>query len=114
MLIDMFEVPEDSKAAFLEHTRAARDVVRAQPGFVEGSVYEAQSPDAQFHVITQVVWDNEYAFEAAKAAVAEEFRRRGFKPAEIMKELNVKLTRAAYERTRYAAPAASSDRSADR
>ena len=40
VLIDAFVVPDESKAEFLETSRAIQDVLKRLPGFVEGFLYE--------------------------------------------------------------------------
>src|SRR5215470_14622166 len=40
VLIDAFAVPEESKPALLETSRAVQNVLKTLPGFVEGFVYE--------------------------------------------------------------------------
>lgn len=101
VLIDLFTVPEAARAAFLEQTNIARNVVKTLPGFVEGAIYERQGTGAEFAVLTVVVWASEAAFEQAKATVAETYRQIGFNPQATMQALNVELVRATYQRTRY-------------
>lgn len=109
VLIDMFTVPEKSKAEFMEQTNIARSFVGNLPGFVEGYVYEPVGEDSQFNLITVVVWENETAFQNAKLIVAEEYQKQGFNPPEIMQKYNVKMTRATYTRTPFRVTSLSSD-----
>ncbi len=101
VLIDMFIVPVESKAAFLEAARRSATFLKTLPGFVEGFVHEKTDGDGPYNIVTTAVWENEDAFANARRAAAEEFQRRGFNPQETMRTLRVEITRAVYERSSY-------------
>jgi heme-degrading monooxygenase HmoA len=101
VLIDKFIVPEASKGRFLEEVRRSAAFLRTLPGFVEGFVYEKKDGASRNNVVTSAVWKDEAAFQDAKARAAEEFKKIGFNPAEIMKNLNVEMERAVYSRSPY-------------
>jgi heme-degrading monooxygenase HmoA len=101
VLIDVFIVPEESKAACLAISRRVQQLLKTLPGFVEGFVYEKQSGESRYNVITTAVWENEEAFENAKAAVAAEFQKRGFDRQAAAKDLRIESLRAVYERSPY-------------
>jgi heme-degrading monooxygenase HmoA len=101
VLIDKFVVPEESKARFLEQVRRSAAFLRTLPGFVEGFVHEKKDGVSRNNVVTTAVWKDDAAFEGAKASAAQEFKKIGFNPAEIMKNLNVEMERAVYRRSPY-------------
>jgi hypothetical protein len=51
--------------------------------------------------VTTAVWEDEEAFANARASAAGEFRKTGFNPSEIMKNLKVEMEKAVYRRTLY-------------
>jgi|SRR5579871_5079252 len=100
-LIDTFIVPEESKAALLERSRAVQSFLKTLPGFVEGYVYEKKAGDNRHNVITTAVWENEEALENAKQTVAEEQQRQNFNIQEFRKQLKIEVERGIYERFPY-------------
>lgn len=101
VLIDKFVVPEESKAQFLEEVRKSAAFLRTLPGFVEGFVYEKTDGDSRNNIVTSAVWKDEESFVNAKKSAAERFRKIGFNPQEIMKNLNVEIERSIYRRSPY-------------
>jgi len=101
VLIDTFIVPEESKGAFLEAVRKSAAFLRTLPGYVEGYVYEKTDGESHHNVVTSAVWKDEEAFQNAKKSAAEGFKKIGFNPPEIMKNLKVEIERAVYRRSPY-------------
>jgi heme-degrading monooxygenase HmoA len=101
VLIDTFVVPEESKSEFLNRSRQIQTFLRTLPGFVEGFLYEKVDGTGRFNVVTTAVWENEAAYENARKATAEEFRKTGFNPQELMKRLKIEVERAVYHRSPY-------------
>ena len=101
VLIDKFIVPEESKERFLEEVHKSATFLRILPGFVEGFVYEKKDGESRHNVVTTAVWQDEEAFQNAKKSAAEGFKKIGFNPPEIMKNLNVEMERAMYRRSPY-------------
>lgn len=101
VLIDKFIVPEESKAAFLAEVRKSSAFLRTLPGFVEGFVYESIDGGNRHNVVTTAVWKDEEAFQNAKRSAAEGFKKIGFDPPEIMKNLKVEIERGIYRRSPY-------------
>lgn len=101
ILIDLFIVPEESKAAFLDATRAIQKFLKTLPGFVEGYVYEKKDGESRYNIITTAVWEHERAHEDAKKAAQVEYREKGFDPRTLMKKLGVEVERGLYERSPY-------------
>jgi heme-degrading monooxygenase HmoA len=101
VLIDTFVVPEESKSMFLDQSRRVQAFLRSLPGFVEGFLYEKIEGNGRFNLVTTAVWENDAAYDNAKKATAEEFRRTGFNPQEMMKQLKIQVERAVYRRSPY-------------
>jgi heme-degrading monooxygenase HmoA len=101
VLIDKFIVPEESKAKFLEEVHKSAAFLRTLPGFVEGYVYEKTDGESRHNVVTSAVWKDEGAFQNAKKSATEGFKKIGFNPPEIMKNLKVEIARAVYRRSSY-------------
>jgi len=101
VLIDTFIVPEQSKARFLEEVHKSASFLRTLPGFVEGYVYEKTDGESRRNIVTTAVWKDEEAFQNARKNAAERFKKIGFNPAEIMKNLKVEIERAVYRRSSY-------------
>ena len=101
VLIDLFVVPEESKAKFLDRSREVQAFLRSLPGFVEGFLHEKIDGKGRFNVVTTAVWESDAAYEDAKKATAEQFQKTGFNPQEMMKRLKIEVDRAVYSRTPY-------------
>ena len=101
VLIDKFIVPEESKEEFLRQVHKSADFLRTLPGFVEGFVYEKTDGESRHNVMTTAVWRDEEAFQNAKKSAAEGFKKIGFNPPEIMKNLKIEIDRAVYLRSSY-------------
>jgi hypothetical protein len=101
ILVDMFVVPQESRAAFLETSRTIQDILKTLPGFVEGFVYEKQEGNGRCNILTTAVWESEKAFDDAKKIVADKLHALGLNPAEVMRALNVQIERGVYGRRPY-------------
>jgi heme-degrading monooxygenase HmoA len=99
IVIDAFIVPDESKPAFLETSRAVQNVLKTLPGFVEGYLYEKTAGNGPYNVVATAAWRDEHAFDNAKKGVPGRLKALGIDPAEKMKALNVRLERAVYTRT---------------
>jgi heme-degrading monooxygenase HmoA len=101
ILIDEFDVPEESKAEFLEGARKIQSFIRTLPGFVEGFLHEKKDGESRHDFLTTAVWENEEAFENAKRAVAIEHQKQGFNPQETRQRLKIESVRSTYARSPY-------------
>jgi heme-degrading monooxygenase HmoA len=101
VVIDTFVVPDESRPALLETSRAIQHVLKALPGFVEGFVYVKKAGEGRHSVVTTAVWKDENAFENARKAVPGRLQALGINPQEAMKGLNVQIERAMYTRSPY-------------
>ena len=100
-MIDTVTVSASNKDALIAKAGESTKFLRALPGFVEGYIFDKIAGDGRFNVITTAVWKDQVAFEDAKKAAAEEYRRIGFNPQEIMAKLDVTIERAVYRRMPY-------------
>src|SRR5262245_51106494 len=101
VLIDTFVVPGQSKAEFLETSRAIQDVLKRLPGFVEGFLHEKRAGDGRYNIVTTAVWEDETAFENAKNVMPARLQELNINPAAKMKALNVQIERGVYARSAY-------------
>ena len=101
ILIDEFNVPEESKAEFLEGARKIQRFIRTLPGFLEGFLHEKKDGESRHNFLTTTVWENEEAFENAKRAVAIEHQKQGFNPQETRQRLKIESVRSTYARSPY-------------
>lgn len=101
VLVDASIVPEESRAEFLEGARRVQRFLKTLPGFVEGFLLERTDGESRYNFLTTAVWKDGDAFESAKRAVAQEFKRQGYDPVETRKKLKIESTRSAYERSPY-------------
>jgi hypothetical protein len=99
VLVDKFIVPEQAKAKFLEEVHRSAAVLRTLPELVEGYVYERTDGESRHNIMTSAVWKDEEAFQKARKNAAEAFKKIGFNPAEIMKNLKVEIERAVDRRS---------------
>jgi heme-degrading monooxygenase HmoA len=101
VLIDAFIVPEESKSTFLDRSRQVQAFLRTLPGFVEGFLHEKVEGKGRFNVVTTAVWESDAAYDNARKATAEEFRKTGFNPQETMNQLKIEVERAVFSRSPY-------------
>lgn len=98
---DLFIVPKESAAEFVEQSRVVQEFIKTVPGFIEGFTYEKINGDSEYNFITTAVWESEVVFQNAGKAIGAEFQRRGFNPRALFEKLRVKRIRSEYTRTHY-------------
>lgn len=101
VLIDLFVVPEENLAQFMEAVRTTTPFLRSLPGYVEGWIYTKKSESGAYNVVTTAVWADEEAYLAAKQAAQEEYRRIDFNPQDVIKKLGVQMERGEFSREAY-------------
>lgn len=109
VLIDHFIVPAAARAAFDERRRLSEAIVKAQPGFIEGFVYELVGAGPYTH-ITTAVWESAEHFAAARRAAAAEYERMGIDMQLFLETNGITLSRGEYTRLPYGAPASTPGR----
>lgn len=97
VLIDRFVVPAGAKAEFLESANINRDFIKHLPGFVEDNAYE-EPGETESRIVTVAVWATEEAFQKARVAVVEEYKRQNFDVAELVNRLHIRMERGIYKR----------------
>jgi len=101
VLVDLFVVPEEALAEFLEAVRVTTPFLRSIPGYVEGWIYTRQSGAGAHNIITTAVWESEDAYQAARQAAQDEYRRINFNPQAVIKRLGVQIERSEFSRQAY-------------
>ncbi len=94
--VDKFIVPSESRDVFLERLRHIQAFLREQPGCVEDVILEQTGGPGRFNIVTIVIWENPQVAETARAVAAEQYKREGFNPAELMSQLGITADMAAY------------------
>jgi heme-degrading monooxygenase HmoA len=94
--IDKFFVPAAAKQAFYERMAINRKFIKTLPGFISDAAYERTDDDGNLVCITIAVWANAEALNKAKEAVLAEYKKQGFNPAEMFKQLNIVIDRGVY------------------
>jgi hypothetical protein len=74
VLINVFEVPAGSVDAAIGYWEAARDFLRAQPGYVSTQLHQSLAPDARFQLVNVARWDSAAAFQAAMRRMQQDLR----------------------------------------
>ena len=70
-LINVFEVPEERYEETVAMWEAARDVMKAQPGYVATSLHTALDEGATFRLVNIAEWESPAHFQAAAKALKE-------------------------------------------
>jgi heme-degrading monooxygenase HmoA len=65
VLINVFEVPGDRDAEFLQGWTAARDFLQRQPGYISTQLHRSLDPAARFRFINVAEWATPADFQAA-------------------------------------------------
>jgi hypothetical protein len=94
--IDKFIVPAAAKQAFYERMTINRNFIKTLPGFIRDAAYERTDEEGNLICITIAVWANAEALNKAKEAVQAEYKKQGFNPAEMFKQLHIVIDRGVY------------------
>ena len=65
VLINVFEVPEDRDAEFLQGWTAARDFLQRQPGYISTQLHRSLDPAARFRFVNVAAWASSADCQAA-------------------------------------------------
>jgi hypothetical protein len=88
--LDKFVVPNKARIEFLEKINEIHSLLRVQPGFIRDYLLEQSLGEHDFNLITFIEWENSSFIEAAKSAVMELNRSKGFNAQEMMARLGIK------------------------
>jgi heme-degrading monooxygenase HmoA len=65
LLINLFEVPASDEDDFMSSWEQARNLMRAQPGYLGTRLHRSLVPDAEFRFVNIAAWPSADAFQAA-------------------------------------------------
>jgi heme-degrading monooxygenase HmoA len=65
VLINAFEVPGDQAEQFIAAWEKTRDYLRSQPGYIDTTLHQALTPEADFQFVNVARWETAQAFLAA-------------------------------------------------
>lgn len=68
--IDVFTVPEQARATFLERAGATQALLRKQPGLIGEQAFERHGGPGRFNFVTVAVWADQAAIDQAAKEVA--------------------------------------------
>ncbi len=81
VLIDIYTMPDEAAATFVERARPIQAILKTLPGFIEGYLHECMAGDSPFRFVSTAVWADEAALDNARNAVNAENRRLGLRSA---------------------------------
>ena len=87
--IDVFDVPESGRDAFVERVRTIQAMLQPLDGCKQNLVLTQREGAGRFNVVTVVEWASNAAMEVARSGVRERYASEGFDPAAFMSELGV-------------------------
>jgi len=65
VLINAFEVPGDQAEQFIAAWEKTRDYLQSQPGYIDTTLHQAVTPEADFQFVNVARWQTAEAFLAA-------------------------------------------------
>jgi len=65
VLINAFEVPGDQAGQFIAAWEKTRDYLQSQPGYIDTTLHQAVTPEADFQFVNVARWQTAEAFLAA-------------------------------------------------
>lgn len=99
VLIGTYDLPVESKEAFLGLIDEVRAYLKSRPGFIEDFRCEAQGDgNGRCRIVTVALWESEEAQANAAGAVAEWNRQRGVDTQALAKQMGVIGERVVYRR----------------
>jgi hypothetical protein len=88
--VDSFEVPLQSREALLERLTIIRGLLAAFEGCRQNLVLEQPAGKDTAKFVTFVEWQDADVLQAAKARVAEEYRKADFNPQAFLQQVGAK------------------------
>ncbi|MBL8094825.1 MAG: antibiotic biosynthesis monooxygenase [Anaerolineales bacterium] len=101
VLIDIYTMPDEAAATFVERARPIQTLLKTLPGFIEGHLHECMAGDSPFRFVSTAVWADEAALDNARNAVSAENRRLGLDPQAQLRAHGIERRRALYRRIGY-------------
>lgn len=94
--LDKFAVPNSARDEFLPKVVEIMELLKAQPGYIQGLIFEQPGPTGEFNLVTFVEWKNKQAAEGARGAVMAMQKTTGFNPQETMARLGIRADMGFY------------------
>lgn len=87
--LDKFIVPNSARDEFLPKVMGIMELLKAQPGYIQGFILEQPGSTGEFNLVTLVEWENKRAAEGARGEVMAMQKATGFNPQETMARLGI-------------------------
>lgn len=94
--LDKFIVPQAARDEFLAKVKSTHQLLRSQPGFVQGFLLEQSLPEDVVKIATLVEWESQQAINDARVAVMAMHQRHGFSAQEFIARLGIKAEVGSY------------------
>jgi heme-degrading monooxygenase HmoA len=95
--IDKFVVPNQAREEFLSNVLKTHQLLKVQPGFIQGLILEQPAAEGEFNILTLVEWSDENAVEKAREVVLAMHKETGFNPQEARARLGIKVEPGSYK-----------------
>ena len=82
--LDKFVVPNSARDEFLPKVMGIMELLKSQPGYIQGFILEQPGSTGEFNLVTLVEWENKQAAEGARGAVIAMQEGTGVNPQETM------------------------------
>ncbi len=88
-LINVFSVPKDKEAEFVQWWQDVKAQITKQEGFLSGTFHKSIKPDSRFNYINVAIWDNETLYWKAYEKSVTPMKAK-------LRQLGVEMTPALY------------------
>jgi heme-degrading monooxygenase HmoA len=95
-MINAFEVPVAATDGFVSDWTRDLDFMRAQPGFVSGTLYKAGSDQARFRFVNVAHWRDQQSFQTAQAGIMARFKAADTDRLQAWRDSGVVMNAATY------------------
>ncbi|MBI1326905.1 MAG: hypothetical protein GC136_04600 [Alphaproteobacteria bacterium] len=90
--ITLYEVPEGNADDFVHSLRENIQLMRLQPGMINGHIYHVESKNSYFKFVNVTHWESEAAMDAALAKLEDTLEDCDIDREEEWRELGVHIT----------------------
>jgi heme-degrading monooxygenase HmoA len=87
--IDKFDVPAESRAAFLARLKATHAALSEAEGCLQNYILEQVSGSGRYNVLTLVQWRDVDAYDQARAAAQARYEASNFDPSAVFEALGI-------------------------
>jgi nucleoside-diphosphate-sugar epimerase len=95
-MINAFEVPVQVTDRFVSDWLTDLEFMRAQPGFISGTLYKAGLDQARFRFVNVAHWRDQESFQAAQAGILARFRAEGVDRVGAWRDAGVAMSAATF------------------